>query len=301
MYCGLPAVVASKAMASTARGRDQTEPKEQISSIKKDFILGLTSGAGVSITKQIVLYPFDTVRTRLQVNTSRRELFRSLYNTGIVPPLLTRTPASAFFFACKDVFESQFRAAGIAPSTATTLAVLLGQFPKWLIRAPAERLKTRSQAANGGLSGEIEELQDAIAEPKLLFDGYFSNVAYAFPHDAVKFVTYDALKRSVLTSMLPTPIASVIEGAIAGVLSELVTSPLDVTRTRVMSKKAGVFQDYSDRPTELFNNVRRVYSEEGMETLFAGITPKLIRALIGGALQFATLELVKSETIKALK
>jgi len=43
------------------------------------------------------------------------------------------------------------------------------------------------------------------------------------------------------------------------------------------------------------------YSEEGMETLFAGITPKLIRALIGGALQFATLELVKSETIKALK
>jgi len=296
MLCGFPAVIASKAV-----GRDQTAPKEQLPSMRKDFILGLTSGAGVSITKQIVLYPFDTVRTRLQVSTSRRELFRSLYNTGILPPLVTRTPASAFFFACKDVFESQFRAAGVAPSTATTLAVFLGQFPKWLIRAPAERLKTRSQAANGGLSGEIEELRDAVAEPKLLFDGYFSNVAYAFPHDAVKFVTYDALKRSVLTSMLPTPVASVIEGAIAGAISELVTSPLDVTRTRVMSKKADVYQEYSDRPTELFNNVKRVYSEEGVEALFAGITPKLIRALIGGALQFATLELVKSETIKALK
>jgi len=277
---------------------------ETFSQLKKEFVSGFASGAGVSISKQLVLYPFDTLRTRLQVNTPRRELYRSLYNTGIFPPLLTRTPASAFFFACKDVFEAKFLQAGFEPSTATTLAVFLGQFPKWLVRAPAERLKTRAQAeasTAGGLGAQMEELQLAVKDPKLLFDGYFSNVAYAFPHDAVKFVTYDALKRSELTAILPKSLASIIEGAAAGAFSEVVTSPLDVTRTRVMSKGSGRFQEYSDSPAEILRNIRRVYNEEGVKGLFAGLSPKIIRALAGGALQFATLELVKKETLKALE
>jgi hypothetical protein len=185
---------------------------------------GFVSGIAVSLVKQTVLYPIDTVKVRLQTTPlaageavwTRAGLFRGLYR-GFLLPLIFNAPAGGVFFAAKDAVKSSLANLGNIPST--LVAIFVAQFPYWLVRQPSEVLKVRRQAVcafgnaagAGAAPGEEQGwggIAAALRESAELLDvrkpgtveslslGFGSNLAYTFPADALKFMAYDYLKVS---------------------------------------------------------------------------------------------------------
>mmetsp|Transcript_63440 Transcript_63440/g.143098 ORF Transcript_63440/g.143098 Transcript_63440/m.143098 type:complete len:496 (+) Transcript_63440:114-1601(+) len=279
----LPASAASAAAsASAASGPGQAvRPAAATAApltILQEAISGSLGGAAVSSTKTLVKHPLDTLTVRIQVAKAgkgaggakgampRREVLLQGLWRGVGPPLVFGVPAGATFFGVKDVAKSALRARfGLDKRSATLLAVLVAQFPYWLIRNPSEVLKTRAQAEAvleggpndggapreggrgadekeeekgarvglGAFRAELRELLEAEGGVRALYRGYGENVACAYPADALKFVLYDLLTGGRGKAKVP-PLEGAVLGACATAVSQALTTPLDVVRNRAM-------------------------------------------------------------------
>lgn len=74
-----------------------------------------------------------------------------------------------------------------------------------------------------------------------LYAGYGSFLLRDLPFDAIEFVVYEQLKKTVKAAKAgadPTPLETSALGAVAGAVTGLVTTPLDVIKTRLMIQGA---------------------------------------------------------------
>jgi solute carrier family 25 S-adenosylmethionine transporter 26 len=313
----------SNALAKTAVQTQVSTPLISSSSLKvtgetfQESVSGFVSGAALTVTKTFVKYPLDTATVRLQMPNSKYsvlkpvELFDGSYR-GILLPLLSNIPGGGVFFAIKDATKSICKDAGMPKWMATSIAVGVANFPYWLIRNPSEVIKTRQQANIEGyvtVSGDdgdgktvsaLDAIKFALNSTESggglmgLYTGYWENIIYAYPADLLKFLSYETLSggRKNLS-----PLEGAAYGAAATAIAQYFTTPLDVVRNRIMAGK-----DSTDEP-EVNNNyifrVLRIAKEEGLSGLFAGASPRVGKAFLSGAIQFATYEETK-QSIGAL-
>lgn len=164
------------------------------------------------------------------------------------------------------------------------------------IRNPAEVLKTQQQA--GLVGGSAAAVKEAVAREGLdgLYRGFGSNVLYAFPTDAIKFVVYEALQRSFTRKL--NPLESSVCGSAASCVAQLCSTPLDVLRTRIMTQEdrqeGGEGEDEGEQGSaSVLGTARAIVEDEGVGKLFSGLAPRLARAVLSGAIQFGSYELTK--------
>mmetsp|Transcript_8160 Transcript_8160/g.9486 ORF Transcript_8160/g.9486 Transcript_8160/m.9486 type:complete len:440 (-) Transcript_8160:3-1322(-) len=291
-----------------------------------ESLTGFIAGAALAGTKTLVKFPLDTATVRVQMknsNYSVRDLF-SLFNgcyNGLSLTLLSNIPAGAVFFAVKDSVKTSIKN---SPSTSTmpmwlstSFAVAAGQIPYWLVRNPSEVVKVRQQAGIEGY-GEGVSAIDAVKLTLLsnengtindfeslseLYTGYWENILYAYPADVIKFVSYESITKGRKDL---SPAEGAIAGAIATVIAQIVTTPLDVVRNRIMTGKNGYGNGNDSSLSEKEKNKGYIESlialgkEEGLSGLFAGLTPRVGKAFLSGAIQFATYEETKQSVSKFL-
>jgi solute carrier family 25 S-adenosylmethionine transporter 26 len=125
-----------------------------------------------------------------------------------------------------------------------------------------------------------------------------SDRIYAYPVDAGKFVTYEALKdfwRGRKGGEKLSTLETAVGGALASALAQGVSTPLDVVRTRIMTRPP-------DQPAQdLLECLREIANDEGVASLYTGLTPKTARALVSGAIQFSVLDNVKTRVESLLR
>lgn len=274
--------------------------------VSQESISGFVAGGLLTATKTAVKYPLDTATVRLQMPDTDYsvlqigKLMAGSYR-GILSPLLWNIPAGAVFFAVKDATKQSLTQQGDLPKWAATMvAVLVAQYPYWAVRNPSEVVKTKLQAGTEGYGEGVSSwdafqlVKDRTSETNNstglegFYVGYWENILYAYPADVIKFVVYDQLTggRKDLS-----PLNSALAGAAATALAQFATTPLDVVRNRIM---AGT-------NVEAANNVKPSYADtlialakdEGLNGLFAGATPRVGKAILSGAIQFATYEETK--------
>mmetsp|Transcript_9623 Transcript_9623/g.14132 ORF Transcript_9623/g.14132 Transcript_9623/m.14132 type:complete len:431 (-) Transcript_9623:175-1467(-) len=327
----LTAIVASASIAlfatSTVKKNDDPTRIVPESSLRtttssnawEETVSGFIAGGALTATKTVVKYPLDTATVRLQMpNTkySLRRLNQLMEGSfrGIVTPLLWNVAGGAMFFAVKDATKEALLAMPSAVHlphwSITFLAVAVAQCPYWLVRNPSEVVKTKQQAGVEGFSEELpmaeafsvvrnESIKQNNGNPLLgFYTGYVANIIYGYPADVIKFVMYDCLV-SILTQYLvmsPTE-ATLIAGATATAVSQLVTNPLDVVRNRVMAGEDTTTMttnnDSTTKSISYLDRLVRLGREEGLNGLFLGATPSVGKALLSGAIQFATYEQTK--------
>eukprot|EP00403_Amphidinium_massartii_P025828 CAMPEP_0178395676 /NCGR_PEP_ID=MMETSP0689_2-20121128/13341_1 /TAXON_ID=160604 /ORGANISM="Amphidinium massartii, Strain CS-259" /LENGTH=343 /DNA_ID=CAMNT_0020016337 /DNA_START=164 /DNA_END=1195 /DNA_ORIENTATION=+ len=259
---------------------------------------GALQGVAQNVAKQLVLHPFDTIKTRVQVRKegdSDGALFSDLYR-GLLPTLIGGTPGSATFFAAKEAAVSFLISKGAAGPVPTLGGVVAGVLAAKAVRTPFDVAETRAMATSGTTkkekaSGDDEMLQwdGSLAAAREvyrseglrgLYRGYGANVAYKLPADAAKFLAYEALRAGGADKALSPAVA----GAGATLMASAVTTPLDVVRTRVLvgSTESG--------PVETFQKL----AKEDPQKLWSGLSWRLIRGVVAGAIQFSVLESTKS-------
>lgn len=298
---------ANSAIATTV---DQT--KMLLSSDSTSFqeaVSGFVSGAALAGTKTLIKYPLDTATVRIQMPNSYYSiqnpgrLFSGCYN-GVTLTLLSNIPAGAVFFAVKDAAKSGIKnsfGASLPRWVTTSLAVAVAQIPYWLVRNPSEVVKVRQQAGIEGYGEGISAI-DAVkttlaradqssndVDISEFYTGFWENCFYALPADVIKFVAYDAITKGRKD-------LSALEGATAGAFataaSQLFTTPLDVVRNRLMTGKDqdGDEQIKEGKTRGYVESLVLLGKDEGLKGLFAGATPRIGKALLSGAVQFATYE-----------
>ncbi|KAL9604478.1 MAG: hypothetical protein Q9219_000443 [cf. Caloplaca sp. 3 TL-2023] len=239
----------------------------------------LLAGAFAAFTVDFLVYPLDTIKTRLQSRdyhrlyttngAFNRSLFRGLYQ-GIGSVILATLPSSGAFFTTYESTKSVLHtlnptlSGSSAPLIPTpiihALASSSGELVSCLILNPAEVLKQNAQMVRKPFSSATKtnqsttQLFDTHAtrlafrkfqrDPKQLWRGYTALVARNLPFTAMQFPLFEFLrvqtyryreKHGTRTgTLIETGVVTACSAGSAGTLAAVVTTPIDVVKTRIM-------------------------------------------------------------------
>lgn len=259
-----------------------------------NFAAGATAGCAV----ELALYPIDTIKTRLQAMIGGggfKALMQSgggkgLY-AGVWGNLAGVAPASAIFMAFYEPTKKAVQAEVsedqqyLGPMIAGAVAGAASS----LIRVPTEVIKQRLQT--GEFKSAVTALRTILGREGLrgAYAGYGAFMLRDLPFDAIEFVAYEQAKRAygkVVNRELHPGETSLI-GAFAGGFTGVITTPLDVLKTRLMTQGA------SGRYKNLFDATVQIARTEGMGAFMSGWQPRLIWISLGGFVFFPVLEAAK--------
>ncbi|KAL4905842.1 hypothetical protein BDW74DRAFT_13466 [Aspergillus multicolor] len=189
------------------------------------------SGAVAVVTVDFLVYPFDTLKTRIQspnystiykdVATNRIKknvLFRGLYQ-GVVSVVLSTIPASGAFFTTYETCKSTITSAqqsttspflqSIPAPAINALSSSAGEMVSCLLLTPAEVIKQNAQVINnanpsssntqeqgrgGSRSVTLQVLSRFRQHPWKLWSGYSALVGRNLPFTGINFPIFEAVK-----------------------------------------------------------------------------------------------------------
>ncbi|XP_062522739.1 mitochondrial S-adenosylmethionine carrier protein-like isoform X3 [Corticium candelabrum] len=203
------------------------------------FGTSVLAGGVAGMAVDIVLFPIDTIKTRLQSHSGfwRSGGFRGMY-AGLASVVVGSAPGAALFFCTYELLKTVC-IPHITQQQAPFLymvAACCGEIVACGVRVPVEVVKQRTQA--NLYSSSFQCLIHTIKSEGIrgLFRGYATTVVREIPFALVQYPCWEFFKRkwSSYQSHLVSPVQGALCGAVAGGLSAAVTTPLDVAKTRVM-------------------------------------------------------------------
>ncbi|XP_016510594.1 S-adenosylmethionine carrier 1, chloroplastic/mitochondrial isoform X3 [Nicotiana tabacum] len=274
-------------------------PKKPVASISKQqtpldllrtLYEGAIAGAAAGVVVEAVLYPIDTIKTRLQaVRGGGQIILKGLYS-GLAGNLAGVLPASAIFVGVYEPTKRKLLES--FPENLSALAHLtagaIGGAVSSIVRVPTEVVKQRMQTGQFASAPDAVRLIVAKEGFRGLYAGYGSFLLRDLPFDAIQFCLYEQLRMGYKLAAkrdLKDPENAMI-GAFAGAITGAITIPLDVIKTRLMIQ--GSTKQYEG----ILHCVSSIVKEEGASTLFKGIGARVLWIGIGGSIFFGVLEKV---------
>ncbi|XP_061474679.1 mitochondrial S-adenosylmethionine carrier protein isoform X2 [Rhineura floridana] len=260
-----------------------------------DFLVSLTAGGLAGVSVDLILFPLDTVKTRLQSPQGFKKAggFRGIY-AGVPSTAVGSFPNAAAFFVTYEYTKAMFRTGAspyLSPIT-HMLAASLGEIVACLIRVPSEVVKQRAQVSPSASTLRI--LSNTVCEEGILglYRGYKSTVLREIPFSLVQFPLWESLKDlwSWKQGHVVESWQSAVCGAFAGGFAAAVTTPLDVAKTRIMLAKTGS----RNASGNVLSALHGVWRSQGISGLFAGIIPRISAISLGGFIFLGMYDKIRS-------
>ncbi|XP_054136960.1 S-adenosylmethionine mitochondrial carrier protein [Melozone crissalis] len=251
----------------------------------------LAAGGVAGVCVDLILFPLDTVKTRLQSPQGFRKAggFRGIY-AGVPSTAIGSFPNAAAFFITYENVKSLLphgSSSYLSPAT-HMVAASLGEVVACLIRVPSEVVKQRAQVSPS--SSTLRILSHTLYHEGIqgLYRGYKSTVLREIPFSLVQFPLWESLKDlwSWKQGHVVDSWQSAVCGAFAGGFAAAVTTPLDVAKTRIMLAKAGS----SNARGNVLAALGGIWRTEGLPGLFAGVVPRMAAISLGGFIFLGTYE-----------
>lgn len=270
-------------------------------------------GGGIGDT---AMHSLDTVKTRQQgaprsgkyrsMLSAYRTIFveegvrRGLYG-GYCAAMLGSLPSAALFFSTYEYSKKKMIDDWQINETTTHLtAGFLGDLVSSIVYVPSEVLKTRLQLQGRynnphfdsgynyrNLRDTIKTIIKTEGVGALLF-GYKATLARDLPFSALQFAFYEKFRQwsfkvegKDFGSDDLSLASEIYTGACAGGLAGIITTPLDVIKTRVQTQQPsnGVVKSHT-KPLKLsgslFVSLKTVYQSEGIVGFFSGVGPRFV-------------------------
>ncbi|XP_003743595.1 mitochondrial basic amino acids transporter [Galendromus occidentalis] len=275
-----------------------------------DFVAGCIGGcAGV-----LVGHPFDTVKVRLQTQDPRNPVYRGTFHClrsiiakdsvsglfrGMSSPMVGVSVVNAIVFGVYGCTSRQFSDQD-SLKTHFVAGMVAGSVQSF-VTSPLELVKTRLQVQadttptaitqratyagpadcvrrivlrEGGLRALTRGLGSTLLRDGPALGAYFASY---------EFFTNSSMFRSDDEQNLSTS-ALLMAGGLAGVVSWVVSYPVDVIKSRIQS---------SATAKGLTQTARSMYAQEGGRSFFRGLNSALIRAYPTNAAIFFTVSFVQ--------
>lgn len=248
------------------------------------FRVSLIAGGIAGTAVDVILFPLDTVKTRLQSPQGflKSGGFRGIYS-GIASAATGSAPAAAIFFVFYELVKNT-----LSPKVQTQYqpavnmaAAMAGEATCLVVRVPVEVVKQRAQAYKNTTS--LQALNYTIKQEGFpgLYRGFANTFWREMPFALLQYPLWEFFKDMWSTNQgrRVDPWQSSVCGAMAGGIAAVVTTPLDVAKTRVMLAEKGC-------PTTQVGVIRVMWiirSRDGTRALFAGVVPRVAWITLGGA------------------
>ena len=254
------------------------------------FLSSLIAGGAAGLVVDVTTYPLDTFKTRLQAKEGFQSLggFSRLYK-GIGPVIIGSVPHAGLFFCTYDLLKDlACRTAFSGPEYVVHMgAAALGEGVALLVGVPIEVVKQRGQVSNNS-SWEIAQRIWKNEGGRGFYRGFLTTMSREIPFCLIQMPIWEWLKKqwSIAMKRKVTAGESALCGAGSGVVAAVITTPLDVAKTRIMLAEG----DVGARQV-----LRTIYKQEGLVGLFAGVLPRTVWVAVGGIIFFGVYEQVKIE------
>ncbi|XP_005071240.1 S-adenosylmethionine mitochondrial carrier protein isoform X2 [Mesocricetus auratus] len=247
------------------------------------FTASLVAGGVAGASVDLILFPLDTIKTRLQSpqGFSKAGGFRGIY-AGVPSTAVGSFPNAAMFFLTYEYVKCLLHtdSASHFRPVKHMLAASAGEVVACLIRVPSEVVKQRAQVSAS--SKTLQIFSTILHEEGIqgLYRGYKSTVLREIPFSLVQFPLWESLKAlwSWRRGHMVDSWQSAVCGAFAGGFAAAVTTPLDVAKTRIMLAKAGS----STAAGNVLSAMHGVWRSQGLSGLFAGVFPRMVAISMGG-------------------
>lgn len=269
------------------------------------------SGVVASLATKLVLQPFDTAKTVMQAAEGAR--YRTLGDCvirlaqargvgtlyrGLPAAIAASAPSSAVFFA---TYESLKRHLGATCASHTLVAACGANLAASLLRVPPEVVKQRVQT---GLHRHALVAVASIAREdgvRGFYRGYGAQLMRDIPYAMAQFGTYEALKRRVDGSYEPSTsshgatkrrtgrraLHALGRGACAGAVACVITTPMDVVKTRMMTARGKMTHGNGT----WWSTAKHVWRESGPKGFMRGVTPRLLYKMPSSAIFLVAYEI----------
>lgn len=265
---------------------------------KLPWFAPLLAGALAGISVDVTMYPLDTLKTRLQSQQGFQKAggFRGVYK-GLATVASTSMPTSALFFMTYETTKKL-----VQPHVATQytpfvhmFAASVGEVLACVIRVPTEIAKQRKQTDVGSKNRSsiriLVKAYKAEGVRRGVYRGFLSTVARDLPFSFIELPIWEMLKNLVRhhNDGQISSLHSAACGSVAGGFAGVVTTPLDLAKTRIMLAEPCAAAKLRLRPV-----LAGIYVREGLRGLFAGATPRLTSFMLGGFVFFGVYDDVKT-------
>jgi len=274
----------------------------------------MIAGSLAGILEHCVMYPVDSVKTRLQSlvtdPTTKRSIGSVMMNMireeGALRPLrgmgamvAGAGPAHALYFGSYERLKVAFNRSGssanqnyLAQGAAGSVATLLHD----AIMTPAEVVKQRLQMYNSPYRSMLECGAKVYRAEGLaaFYRAYGTQVVMNVPFQSVHFMVYEAMQNQTNPDRAYNPKAHVISGGISGAVAAAITTPLDVCKTLLNTQEAGALEKANQKKiTGLVNAATTVYRIGGFSGFFQGMGARVLYQMPSTAICWTVYEFFK--------
>ncbi|KAK4121627.1 mitochondrial carrier, partial [Parathielavia appendiculata] len=296
------------------------------------------AGAVAAFTVDALVYPLDTIKTRYQsqgsysvrnqLSTATRAPYaavRSLYQ-GIGSVVLATLPAAALFFASYESGKSVLTRVLPSATPAAPIHAFASagaELVSCLVLTPAEVIKQNAQVLRRSAGSPPQRSSSLEAFDMLrraeggvtrtLWRGYTSLVARNLPFTAMQFPMFEFFRGRIRRRragkrteshenplLVETGLVNGVAAAVSGSIAAILTTPMDVIKTRVMLGAGDDKSRFSGGQGKSRTGggglaiARSVLVESGIRGLFRGAMLRAIWTALGSGLYLGSYEVTKA-------
>lgn len=262
----------------------------------------MTAGAIAGILEHCLMYPLDSVKTRMQSlspTTSSYSIFSTLTNMikkeGVLRPIRGVTaviagagPAHAFYFGTYEYtkeFLTKFTTYNqINYVTSAIAATLIHD----AISNPTEVIKQRLQMYNSQFKSVLQCTKVIYKTEgiRAFYRSYSTQLIMNLPYQTIHFTTYEFFQNRLNHDRKYNPPVHVLAGGAAGAAASAFTTPLDVVKTLLNTQEIGLTRGMGDA-------VKKIYKMAGPLGFFKGLGARVLYSMPATAICWSTYEFFK--------
>ncbi|ORX67638.1 mitochondrial carrier [Linderina pennispora] len=271
----------------------------------------LIAGAAAGIMEHSVMYPFDIVKTRMQVVgspssvvysgvthaikiISTTEGMRTLWR-GVMSVVLGAGPAHAVYFATYEqtkkllsnsAGETTALAAGAAGGVATVVSDALMN--------PFDVIKQRMQLVGSSYRNIADCAATVMRKEGLraFYVSYPTTLIMNIPFQSIQFGCYDLFRKTLNPNGSYSPLTHVVAGGLAGAVAAALTTPIDCCKTLLQTRGASVDPEVRNA-SSMIQSAKIIYKQQGVNGFFRGARPRVIANMPATAISWTTYEYFK--------
>ncbi|XP_046749197.1 mitochondrial coenzyme A transporter SLC25A42 [Diprion similis] len=311
----LPPSVAEK-LTETKTTTQLLAEDQQISNTQR-VSTSLVSGAIAGALAKTTIAPLDRTKINFQISqqpysakAAVKFLINSYKNDGLLSlwrgnsaTMARIVPYAAIQFTAHEQWK---RILGIdRPEKNKTLSFLAGSlagvtsqsltYPLDLARARMAVTQKTEYRTLGQIFSHLYRREGVAA----FYRGFTPTMLGVIPYAGFSFFTYETLKQLLAVYIVESPglstMSALICGAVAGMVGQTSSYPLDIVRRRMQTSaiKGGAYQSIT-------TTIVKIYTEEGAFAFFKGLSMNWVKGPVAVGISFATYDMIRDGLRKVL-
>lgn len=286
----------------------------------------MMAGAAAGMFEHVAMYPFDSIKTRLQrlnptpesryrgvmdafTRMTRGEGYLSVYR-GVVAVASGAGPAHALYFAsyekAKEVFGATRTDDEQHHHVATAAAAVVATLAHDAFMNPMEVIKQRLQMFNSPYRGMVHCGTSILQTEGVsaFYRSFTTQIIMNIPYQITQLVTYEFLRKKLNPKGDYDPKTHFIAGGVAGAVASGITTPLDVAKTLLNTQEPcpGAQAAQEVLPTAkaqprpivgVFNALSTIYRINGLAGFAKGFYARVMFTTPAAAISWSVYEFFK--------